>query len=172
MATTFCFALSVAWAGPHENAIRDLNMNSYEKIKIESQGIQYTVNYSSVSRDVDIDQIRNHIHQSTDSILNKARIRNLSTKRCRTYSEVNVYEIPYGHLNDRSKMTFIEPHINYLIDGLYDSKYSERGTATIFIASDVTDQVRKTAITHEISHYLSEITCMNVCSESFAASNE
>ena len=166
-----CLAAGVSWAGPHQEAMRSLNTGTYQEMKIKTSGIEYTVNYSSTSRSVDVDQIKEHIEESTRQILQKAKSMNISTNSCRNLT-VNMYEIPYGHLNNRSIMTFIEPQINYLIDGLYDSRYSDRGTASIFIANDVTEMTRKRAITHEISHYLSDIMCMNICSESFATLNE
>ena len=80
-----------------------------------------------------------------------------------------MYDIPYSYLNNRSKMTFIES--DYLIDGLYDSKYSDPGYAAIFITNDVDMKTRDDTLNHEIAHYINEIMCVDIDTEDFAISS-
>ena len=157
-------AIPVAIASTHSEALRDVKFESRHNIKIKTETLEYRVNYLSTDPNVDKTKIENQILISTNQVL-----RNFKDKKSCKYLVLNMYDMPYEQLNDKSKMTFIES--DYPIDGLYDSKYSDPGYAAIFITNNIDNQTRDDTITHEIAHYLKEVMCIKGDSEAFATSH-
>ena len=70
-------------------------------------------------------------------------------------------------------MSFIEFDKSIKIDGLYDTKYSRIGHATVFVANDISEAKRSETISHEIAHYWHDALCLDkrndvIGSEDFA----
>lgn len=156
--------IPVAIASTHSEALSDVSFKSRHNIKIKTETLEYRVNYLSTNPNVDRSKIENQILISTNQVL-----RNAKDKKSCKYLVLNMYDIPYEDLNNKSKMTFIEA--DYPIDGLYDSKYSDPGYAAIFITNDVDQKTREDTLTHEIAHYVKEVMCIKGDSEVFATSH-
>ena len=156
--------LPVAIASTHTDALDRVEFKSYHRLKIKTETLEYRVNYSSTNPDIAKEEIENQILISTNKILKGVK----NKKSCK-YLILNMYDIPYSYLNNRSKMTFIES--DYLVDGLYDSKYSDPGYAAIFITIDVDMKTRDDTLNHEIAHYINEIMCVDIDTEDFAISS-
>jgi hypothetical protein len=159
--------IPIAFASPHIDSISDLTFRTIENDIAIEDPVKYRAIYSSTRSRTSVGNVESHIKERSDFVAGAILDLGYSMRPCKNL-DLEIYDIPYSRLNDREKMTFIEEGLPEYMFGLYDSRHSEIGKASIFIAGDITPAVREETITHELVHYFHDILCLNVDTEDLA----
>ena len=129
--TAILLTYSASASNLHEDAMKNVSFKSKYTEAITSNQITYKLNALSFSGDnnslKDLKIIRSISNKITSDFKNSQQCKDL---------DLVVYYIPFLVLNDRNIMNFIKFRDDSFIDGLYDSRYSPAGHATIFIAGE------------------------------------
>ena len=159
--------IPIAFGSPHIESISDLNFKTVEDSIEVDKHVAYSVSYSSTRSRTSVGNVERHIKERSDFVSDALHELGYDMKPCKNL-ELEIYEIPYARLNDRERMSFIDDSQPEYMFGLYDSKYSIKGKASIFVAGDITPAVRQETITHELVHYFHDILCLRVDTEDLA----
>jgi len=144
-----------AQAGTHAKAMENIEFSNTIEKSTKIEGAYLNLTYQGSLGDEIIDQI---VVSSIHAI--KIIREETGVTQCRR-SRLNVYGMSYKEINDRSVMSFLDISSTLKIDGLYDRRYSESNTASIFIAEDIDRQLIKETIAHELGHYWHDMFCLD-----------
>jgi hypothetical protein len=149
---------SISLAGDHQSAMDQIYFEQVSKREVLVMSHTLQVNYFGSGSDEEF-AVKN-IKNATRKVFEILSRDGIHPARCE-YKKIDLYDINYDVLNDRSLMTFIEFDKPIKIDGLYDSRYSRAGHASVFVSNDIRIEKRSETIYHEIAHYWHDALCLD-----------